>query len=101
MLPTEFARLSVPSVNVKVLFEYVVLSTTLSPPVLAQPSEPFPPLPEPGCPEPLYCVEQFNQPLAPEELSIHVPGIAINMPDTLPDIVIENCDTGVLLNANV
>jgi hypothetical protein len=49
----------------------------------------------------LYCVEQSNQPLDPEELSIPVPGIAINMPDTLPDIVIENCDTGVLLNAKV
>ena len=99
MFPTEFAVLSVPSVNVNCSLEYVVLSTTLSPPVLAQPFDPF--VFTPGTPDPLYCVEQSNQPFAFDAASIAVPGTARNIPDTLPDIVIENCDAGVLLNANV
>ena len=81
--------------------EYVVLSIILSPPVFATPSDPLPPEPDPGCPAPLYCVEQSSQPFAPDYVSVPEPGNAIKAPDTFPDNVIENCDTVDLLNAKV
>jgi hypothetical protein len=102
-LPVAFVAFSVPSVNVNSCPEYVVLSMTLSPELNAQPLDPFPPLPvsAPGTPDPPYVVEQSNQPFNVLALSIAVPGAAMNMPDTLPDMVKLKLAIVVLLKANV
>ena len=102
-LPVALVAFSVPSVNVNSCPLYVVLSTTVSPELNAQPLDPLPPEPvlAPGTPEPPYVVEQSNHPFNELALSIAVPGAAMNMPDTLPDMVKLKLDIVVLLNAKV
>ena len=103
LLPVAFVAFSVPSVNVNSCPLYVVLSTTLSPELNAQPLDPLPPLPvsDPGTPEPPYVAEQSNHPFNPDAESIAVPGAAMNIPETLPDIVRLKLAIVVLLKANV
>ena len=55
----------------------------------------------PGTPEPPYVVPQSNHPPRLDASSMAVPGAAINMPDTVPDIVKLKLATFDLLNANV
>ena len=103
LLPVALDAFSVPSVNVNSCDEYVVPSTTLSPELNAQPLDPFPPAPEfaPGTPDPPYVVEQSSQPFNDDAESIAVPGAAMNIPETLPDIVKLKFATLVRLNAKV
>ena len=65
-------------------------------------ASPFPPVPLPGVPDPAKFSEQFIHPfVADAVVSVDDPGSATNIPDTLPDSVIENFATPVRWKAKV
>ena len=82
-----------------------MLLNILSDPVAATPLLPLPPLARfcPGRPAPLYCIPQSNQPFKELELSVALPGSAINAPNIPVGLIklIVNPATAVLLKAKV